>query len=402
MTGTSNTDKHQRAADAPLVVVVGAGFAGLATVKRLRRAGFRVTLIDRNLYSTFQPLLYQVATGGINPGDVSYAVGGFTRKYGARYTRGELVGIDAANQRVALADGRQLGYDYLIVATGVSASHFGIKGAAEYTYGLYTRADAVALRDRFMADIEALSMGPPDRELAITMVGGGATGVELAGTMAELRDVLLRETFPDVDPGRIHVRLGEMLPELLTPFDPKLRSYTRRQLEARGVDVRTDTAISEVTPDRVLLKNGQELHSDLTVWAAGVAAPPAAKGWGLPQGRAGRTSVARSPGWAGSPCISSTCLAAGTAYPPWSTWGGATSPGATARPSSWATGRRPGLAHGNWLPLRRAVPGHCGSASGNRRPGRPRRHRRGTESAPRRRTDRPPPARANRYPALAG
>ncbi len=287
MTDTS-TDRRQHAAGAPHVVVIGAGFAGVATLKRLKKAGFRVTLIDRNLYSTFQPLLYQVATGGINPGDVSYAVGGFGRRYGARYSRGELAGIDAANGRITLADGREIHYDYLIIATGVTASHFGIKGAEEHTYGLYTRSDAVALRDRFMADIEALSNGPPDAELAITMVGGGATGVELAGTMAELRDTLLQETFPDVDPSRIHVRLVEMQPELLGPFHHKLRAYTRQQLEARGVDVRTDTSIDEVKPASVVLKNGQEVRSDLTVWTAGVAAPPAAKNWGLPQGKAGR------------------------------------------------------------------------------------------------------------------
>jgi NADH dehydrogenase len=287
MTGTSR-DHRQPAAGPPHVVVVGAGFAGLATIKRLTKAGCRVTLLDRHLYSTFQPLLYQVATGGINPGDVSYAVGGFTRRHGGRYTRGELTGVDPAARHITLADRREIAYDYLILATGVTASHFGIKGAAEYTYGLYTRTDAVTLRDHFMADIEMLSMGPPDRELAITMVGGGATGVELAGTMAELRDTLLKETFPEIHPERIHVRLVEMLPQLLTPFDAKLRGYTRDQLTARGVDVRTDTAISEVAPGRVLLKNGQDLRSDLTVWTAGVAAAPQVGQWGLPQGHAGR------------------------------------------------------------------------------------------------------------------
>jgi NADH dehydrogenase len=270
------------------VVIIGAGFAGLSTVKALATAGFRVTLMDRNLYSTFQPLLYQVATGGINPGDVSYVVGGFTRRYGARYCRGELATIDSGARRIGLADGREIGYDYLVIATGVSASHYGIKGAEEYTYGLYTRHDAVTLRDRFMTDIERLSVAPRDAQMAITMVGGGATGVELAGTMAEMRDTVLRETFPDVDSSRVHVRLVEMMPELLTPFDPELRGYTREQLEARGVDVRTETAISEVTPDRVMLKNGQDLLSNITVWTAGVAAPPEAKRWGLPQGKAGR------------------------------------------------------------------------------------------------------------------
>jgi NADH:ubiquinone reductase (H+-translocating) len=282
------TGNHAPAADARHVVVVGAGFAGLSTVKILTEAGFRVTLMDRNLYSTFQPLLYQVATGGINPGDVTYVVGGFTRKYGAHYCRGELATIDAEGRRIGLADGRQISYDYLIIATGVSASHYGITGAAEYTYGLYTRHDAVVLRDRFLSDIADLATGPSDGELAITMVGGGATGVELAGTMAELRNVVLRETFPEIDQARVHVRVVEMLPDLLSPFDPKLRAYTREQLVARGVDVCTESSISEVTPDRVILKDGTDLRSDITVWTAGVAAPPEAKQWGLPQARAGR------------------------------------------------------------------------------------------------------------------
>jgi NADH dehydrogenase len=277
-----------RPATVPRIVVVGAGFGGLYAVRGLHKSGYRVTLIDKNLYSTFQPLLYQVATGGLNPGDVSYAVGGFARKYHAKYDRGELTAIDSEARQITLADGREIGYDYLVLATGVSASHFGIKGAERYTYGLYTRHDAVTLRDRFMADVERLSEGSPDAQLAVTMVGGGATGVELAGTLAELRDGVLRETFPDVNGSRIHVRVVEMQSELLAPFDKKLRGYTHDQLVKRGVDVQLDTAIAEVTPDRVILKDGRDLHSDITVWTAGVAAPPSVEAWGLPQGHAGR------------------------------------------------------------------------------------------------------------------
>src|SRR5215468_7592205 len=137
--------------DAPHAIIVGAGFAGLSAVRGLRKAGVRVTIIDRNLYSTFQPLLYQVATGGLNPGDIAYPVGGFTTRRGTRYTRGELAAIDAQAHMIKLTDGRELGYDYLILATGVSANYFGVKGAAENTYGLYTRADAIMLRDRSRA-----------------------------------------------------------------------------------------------------------------------------------------------------------------------------------------------------------------------------------------------------------
>ena len=121
--------------DSPHVIIVGAGFAGLSAVGPLRKAGCMVTVIDKNLYSTFQPLLYQVATGGLNPGDVSYAVGGFTSRRRTRYVRGDLAGIDAAARRVKLTDGRELGYDYLMLATGVAANYFGLPGAAENTFG---------------------------------------------------------------------------------------------------------------------------------------------------------------------------------------------------------------------------------------------------------------------------
>jgi NADH dehydrogenase len=278
--------------DSPHVVIVGAGFAGLSAVNRLHKAGVQITVVDKNLYSTFQPLLYQVATGGLNPGDVSYPIGGFTAPRRARYIRDEIAAIDAAARQVRLAGGRELGYDYLILATGVSANYFGVPGAAENTFGLYTRADAIVLRDHFMNGFERLSADETRQmEFAVTVVGGGATGVELAGTLGELRQEVLHATFPDVDPGRVHVRLVEMAPHLLMPFAPKLREYTRKQLVKRGVDIRLDTEIREVQPDCVKLGDGTSLPSDLTVWAAGVAAPAGAKDLGLPQGRGGRILV---------------------------------------------------------------------------------------------------------------
>jgi NADH dehydrogenase len=278
--------------DSPKVVIIGAGFAGLAAVARLRRAGFQVTVIDKNLYSTFQPLLYQVATGGLNPGDVAYPVGGVTFRRHARYIRGDLVAIDTGARRIGLAGGREIGYDYLILAAGVSANYFGVTGAAENTFALYTRTDAIVLRDHIMNGFEMLSADPDDkREFAVTVVGGGATGVELAGTLGELRNDMLRATFPDVDPGRLHIRVVETAGELLMPFHPKLREYARRQLVDRGVDIRLNTTIREVTTDQVLLADGTSLRSDLTVWAAGVAVHHSVAAWGLPQGKSGRLLV---------------------------------------------------------------------------------------------------------------
>jgi NADH:ubiquinone reductase (H+-translocating) len=278
--------------DARHVIIVGAGFAGLSAVEGLRKAGCRVTVIDQNLYSTFQPLLYQVATGGLNPGDVSYPVGGFALRRRSRYIRGDLAAIDQQARRIKLNDGRELGYDYLILAAGVSANYFGVQGAAENTFGLYTRADAIVLRDHIMNGFERLSSDPEgSREFAVTVVGGGATGVELAGTLGELSRDVLRATFPDVDPSRVHIRLVEMAPALLMPFHPKLREYTRKQLVARGVDIRLNTRILEVRPDCVVVGDGQQLPSDLTVWTGGVAARHEVAGWNLPQGKNGRILV---------------------------------------------------------------------------------------------------------------
>ena len=267
----------------------------MASVRKLTKAGFQVTLIDANLYSTFQPLLYQVATAGLNPGDVSYPVGGVLGKRrsrhggGAVFRCGELAAIDAEVRLVKLADGRELRYDYLILGTGVRAGYFGIKGAEENTVGLYTRKDALVLRDHIMAGIERLS--EDEYDFHVTVIGGGATGVELAGTLAELRKEVFRNTFPDVNPERLRVRLVERGDALLAPFDARLGAYTLTQLQRRGVEVSLGTEILEVTPDKLLLASGDEIHTDLTVWAAGVAAPDAVHGWGLPQGKGGRILV---------------------------------------------------------------------------------------------------------------
>ena len=268
-----------------------AGFAGLSR-SAAAQGRLLVTVIDKNLYSTFQPLLYQVATGGLNPGDVSYPVGGFTSAAAVATSEANWPAIDAAARQVRLSDGRELGYDYLILATGVAANYFGLPGAEENTFALYSRADAIVLRDHVMNGFERLSeTADPHREFVITVVGGGATGVELAGTAAELRREVIQSTFPDVDPARVHVRLIEMAPELMMPFHPKLREYTRRQLVARGVDIKLKTEIREVRPDCVVLSDGQDLRTDLTVWAAGVAGPHSMADWGLPLGKGGRLLV---------------------------------------------------------------------------------------------------------------
>ena len=281
---------RRRPADgAPRVIVVGAGFAGLAAVKALDGAGTQVMLVDRNIYSTFQPLLYQVATGGLNPGDVAFPLRVFAAKHDTRFRHGELQSIDPAARAITLTDGSVLEYDYLVLSTGVSAAYYGVTGAAEHTVGLYTRRDAVTLRDHILARLEQLDMEGPGKAVNLTVVGGGATGVELAGALAELR--ALDDAFPEVDRADENIRLVEMAPALLPPFHPKLQAYALAELRHRGVDVRLNSKIREITEDRVILEDGDELPSDVTVWAAGVSGPAGPSHWGLPQGQAGRIEV---------------------------------------------------------------------------------------------------------------
>jgi NADH dehydrogenase len=168
------------------------------------------------------------------------------------------------------------------------AAYYGVTGAAENSLGLYTRRDAVALRDHIMARLERLDIAGPGKDVNFTIVGGGATGVELAGALAELRETALDAAFPEVNLANVHITLVEMAPVLLAPFDPALQEYARQELVSRGVEVRLSTEIREVTRDCVLLANGEDLPSDVTIWAAGVAAPALAGRWGLPQGRGGR------------------------------------------------------------------------------------------------------------------
>ncbi len=277
--------------DGPEVLVIGGGFAGLSAVHVLARSRARVTVLDRNVYSTFQPLLYQVATAGLTSADVAYPLWMVTGRTGARYRKGELADLDLDRRVAVLAEGAELSYDYLIIATGVGAAFFGVAGAAEHTMSLYTRRDAVALRNRLLYEFERRNEGLAGPGFDVTVAGGGATGVELAGTLAELRNIALPAAFPDLDRAQMRVRLVEMGPTLLPPYRERQRRYTRQQLADRGVEVLLNTAIKEVSADAVLLSDGSRLASDVTVWAAGVAAPDAAWDAGLARGRGGRIDV---------------------------------------------------------------------------------------------------------------
>jgi NADH:quinone reductase (non-electrogenic) len=286
-TGTSITDADPR----PHVVVLGAGFAGLAAVRALRKAPVRVTLVDRHSYSTFQPLLYQVATGALNPGDITYGARGFAAHTGARFRKGEVLTIDPETRTISLDLGPDLHYDYLVIANGVTTNYFGVPGAAENAYPIYTRAEALAVRDRMTGYLDQIAATGERRGASVVVVGGGATGVEMAGTLAELRNTVLPDRYPELDPSEVNVVLVEMTDKVLPPFAPRLREYAATQLRARGVELRLEAAVKEVRPDSVLLADGTELEAQMTVWATGVAAHERVKSWGLRQGKGGRIVV---------------------------------------------------------------------------------------------------------------
>jgi NADH dehydrogenase len=276
----------------PHVVVVGAGFAGLSAVRALRRSPVRVTLIDRHSYSTFQPLLYQVATGALNPGDITYGTRSFVAGVdGATFRKGSVVEIDPEAKRITLDIGDPLHYDYLIISNGVTTNYFGVPGAKENAYPIYTRAEALSVRDRMTGYLDRISATGETDGASVVVVGGGATGVEMAGTLAELRNNVMPSRFPELDPDHVRVILVEMTDKVLAPFDPKLREYAAAQLRARGVELRLGATVAEVKPDRVVLGDGTEIPAQMTIWATGVAAHEHVRNWGLKQGRGGRIVV---------------------------------------------------------------------------------------------------------------
>lgn len=277
------------------VVVVGGGFAGLHATMNLTNAGFNVTLVDRHPYTTFQPLLYQVATGGLNPGDITYALRRFTaarKNHRGTFRRASITGIDREQKLVHVDNGEPIPYDYLVLSMGVGANFFGIEGAAEHARTIYTRAAALEVRDIIFSGLEQLSSEhDPDRRFTVAVVGGGPTGVEMAGTLAELKSEALPVLYPELRIDNFRVVLVEMAENLLGPFDAPLRHYTHDELRKRGVDVRLKTAIERVEADRVVFADSTTLDVDVVIWAAGVGAHSVVKDLGLPQGRGGRILV---------------------------------------------------------------------------------------------------------------
>ena len=289
------------------VVIIGAGFGGLNAARELKGADVEVTLIDRNNFHTFAPLLYQVATSGLNAADVAHPVRGvFWKQPNVTFRNASVTGVDWEEQVVEVDDGDPVAFDGLIVAAGAGTNFFGVPGAAEHSLPLYSLADALALRNHLLARVERAHAHPDEADVALTwvIVGGGPTGVEMAGALAEQVQHVLRKDFPELDlDRRARIVLVELADRLLTPFVPKLSANARRALEKRSVEVRLDQQVESVAEDAVTLAGGERIPAHTVVWAAGVKASPLAEHLGLPLGPGGRIVVEPTLGVAGHPNV---------------------------------------------------------------------------------------------------
>ena len=278
------------------VVVVGAGFGGLAVVKGLEREPVDVVLIDARNFHTFQPLLYQVATAGLDVDDIAYAVRGIFRKQPNVTVRmATVTHVDAESRVVHTDAGPPVDYDTLVIAAGAVSTSFGIPGVDDHAFPLKSAADAVALRQHVIGRFEAAATDPSivaAGGLDVVVCGGGPTGVEMAGGLMELFTKVLAKDFPQLEVHRARVVLVEAGDRLLATFSEASSEHARSSLAKMGVEVITGTGVASVSPDEVVLANGTRITAQTLVWAAGVRAHPLGTTLGVELGRGGRIVVA--------------------------------------------------------------------------------------------------------------
>jgi NADH dehydrogenase len=279
----------------PHVVIIGGGFGGLAAARTLRNADVRVTLIDRRNHHVFQPLLYQVATATLSPSDIAAPIRWILRHvHNVRVLLAEASRIDVNRRRVELTDGAALDYDWLIVATGSRHAYFGHGNWEPNAPGLKTLEDAIAIRRRILIAFERAEReedaGRRRELLTFVIVGGGPTGVELAGTLAEIARQTLRDEFQSIDTSRARIVLVEAGPTILPTFPEKLRNAARRSLQRLGIEVREGTAVTAVDA-RGVMAGTDRIDAGTVLWAAGVAASSLVATLGVPLDRAGRVIV---------------------------------------------------------------------------------------------------------------
>lgn len=289
-TGTHAADPR------PHVVIVGGGFAGLSAARALAKAPVRITLLDRTNHHLFQPLLYQVATAVLNPADISVPIRWLLRKQAnATVVMAEVDRIDLDRRAVSLDGGTvHLSFDYLVLATGARHAYFGHPEWEQHAPGLKSLEDALEMRRRFLLSFEAAervsAAGERDALLTFVIVGGGPTGVELAGMIPEVTRHALRGEFRRIDPSKARVLLLEGGPRILPSFPEELSERARHDLEALGVEVRTDCIVTDVNADGVVA-NGERIDAHTVFWGAGNQASPLTRQLGAPLDRAGRVQV---------------------------------------------------------------------------------------------------------------
>jgi NADH dehydrogenase FAD-containing subunit/uncharacterized membrane protein YphA (DoxX/SURF4 family) len=280
--------------DAPHIVIVGAGFGGMACAAGLRHAPARVTLLDRRNYHLFQPLLYQVATGSLSPADIASPVRNVFREDAKlRVLCGSVSGVDV-EARCIIVDGRRLRYDSLVLATGASHSYFGNEHWAAFAPGLKSIEDATSIRGRILAAFERAEAtdDPSDRITLLTFLvcGAGPTGVELAGAIAELARHGMEKEFRTFDPASARILLVQAGPRVLPQFGEELSTFAKVSLEALGVEVRVNSRVEQIDAKGVIV-NGERIPAATVLWAAGVVASPAAAWLGREADKAGRLRV---------------------------------------------------------------------------------------------------------------
>jgi NADH:ubiquinone reductase (H+-translocating) len=278
----------------PRVVIVGAGFGGIACARALRHAPARITLIDRQNYHLFQPLLYQVATAALSPADIAIPIRAIFRdQFNAKVVLATVTGLDTERREV-LADGLNLPYDYLVIATGATHSYFGHDAWAPFAPGLKRVDDATLVRGRVLEAFERAEVAASEAErrrfLSFVIVGGGPTGVELAGAIAELARVGMEKDFRNFDPATAEIILVQAGPRLLPAFPESLSEVARRSLGDIGVKVFLNSKVDLIDADGVMV-NDRRIYSRTVLWAAGVAASPAAKWLNAEADKAGRVKV---------------------------------------------------------------------------------------------------------------
>jgi NADH dehydrogenase len=283
------------AGERPRVLILGGGFAGVGAAQKLKDADAEVVLVDRHDYHTFQPLLYQLATGLLDTTAVGHSLRDLLERHGkATIHKAGVTAVDLDAREVAFEGLAPISYDYLVFGLGAEVNFFGTEGAAEHAFPMYTLSHAVRLKDHLLQLWEAADRDPSlvaDGALNVVVVGGGPTGVETAGAIAELYRGNFAEDYRNVAEGDARITLVEAGPELFPMFKPKLREYAAKALADRTVEVRTGTAVSSVSPTRVTLKSGDVLAAHTLVWGAGLLGNPLAESLGLELQRGNRIAV---------------------------------------------------------------------------------------------------------------